>query len=87
LHSQNIRHRPLVIQETKKQNLEFGEMRQTVTWIKLIAALMAVFGTAASVFAQASLSSQQVAASAPQVRRMTAEEAVKLALENPGRPH
>jgi outer membrane protein TolC len=50
--------------------------------VKVIAALMAVFGTSASVFAQVSLTSQQVAASAPQVRRLTADEAVRLALEN-----
>ena len=56
-------------------------MRQTVTWIKLIAISMAVFGTSASVFAQATLG-PQVATSAPLVRRMTADEAVKLALEN-----
>jgi outer membrane protein TolC len=57
-------------------------MRTTVTWIKLFAVLMAVFGTSASVFAQVSLTAQQVAASAPQVRRMNADEAVQLALEN-----
>ncbi len=57
-------------------------MPTIVTRVKVVAALMAVFGTSASVFAQASLSSQQVAASAPQVRRLTADEAVKLALEN-----
>jgi outer membrane protein TolC len=50
--------------------------------MKVIAALMAVFGTSASVFAQVSLTSQQVAASAPEVRRLTADEAVRLALEN-----
>ena len=57
-------------------------MRRTVTWIKLFTALMAVFGTSASVFAQVSLTAQQVAASSPQVRRMNADEAVQLALEN-----
>jgi outer membrane protein len=57
-------------------------MRTIVTRVNVVAALMAVFGTSASVFAQASITSQQVAASAPQVRRLTADEAVKLALEN-----
>ena len=57
-------------------------MRTIVTRVNVVAALMAVFGTSASVFAQATLTSQQVAASAPQVRRLTADEAVKLALEN-----
>jgi len=57
-------------------------MRTIVSRISVAAALVAVFGTSASVFAQASLASQQVAASAPQVRRLTADEAVKLALEN-----
>jgi outer membrane protein TolC len=41
-----------------------------------------VFGTPAFVFAQASQSTQQLAASAPQVRRLTSDEAVQLALEN-----
>ena len=57
-------------------------MRTIVTRLSVAAALVAVFGTSASVFAQASLASQQVAASAPQVRRLTADDAVKLALEN-----
>jgi outer membrane protein len=57
-------------------------MRTIVTRVSVAAALVAVFGTSASVFAQASLASQQVAASAPQVRRISPEEAVALALEN-----
>jgi outer membrane protein TolC len=47
-----------------------------------MAVAVAVSGTSASVFAQATDVSLQQAASAPQVRRMTAEEAVGLALEN-----
>ena len=57
-------------------------MRTMVTRVSVVTALVAVFGTSASVFAQASQSSQQLAASAPQVRRLTADEAVRLALEN-----
>jgi outer membrane protein TolC len=56
-------------------------MRTIVTRVNVFTAFMAVFGTAASVFAQGSLT-QQVAASAPQVRRLTADEAVAMALEN-----
>jgi outer membrane protein TolC len=56
-------------------------MRTTVIRVKVFTAFMAVFGTAASVFAQGALT-QQGAASAPQVRRLTADEAVNLALEN-----
>jgi outer membrane protein TolC len=43
---------------------------------------MAVFGTSASVFAQAPQPSQQPAAAPALSRRLTADEAVKLALEN-----
>jgi outer membrane protein TolC len=50
--------------------------------VSIVAAMLAVFGTSASVFAQASQSSQQLAASAPQVRKLTADDAVALALEN-----
>jgi outer membrane protein TolC len=47
-----------------------------------VAALVAVFGTSASVFAQVSQTSQQAAAGAPQTRRLTVDDAVRLALEN-----
>ena len=57
-------------------------MRTIATRVRIVGAFMAVFGTSASVFAQASQSSQQLAASTPQVRRLTADDAVKLALEN-----
>ena len=56
-------------------------MRTIVSRMSLITAVVAVFGTPASVFAQAA-GSQQLAAGAPQVRRLTADEAVALALEN-----
>ena len=58
-------------------------MRTTVIRVGLAALLMAVFGTSASVFAQAPQpSQQQPAASSGLTRRLTADEAVKLALEN-----
>jgi outer membrane protein len=57
-------------------------MRTRVTRVGIAAALMAVFGTSASVFAQASQSGQQQAATPALTRRLTADEAVKLALEN-----
>ena len=58
-------------------------MRTIVSRVCVIAAIVAVFGTSASVFAQAPQSSSaQLAASAPQVRRLTVDEAVGLALEN-----
>jgi outer membrane protein len=57
-------------------------MRTTVTRVGIAAALMAVFGTSASVFAQASQSGQQQGATPALTRRLTADEAVKLALEN-----
>jgi outer membrane protein TolC len=48
-----------------------------------VAVFVAVFGTTPSVFAQVSQTSQQLAtAAAPQTRRLTADEAVRLALEN-----
>ena len=56
-------------------------MRTMFTRIIVLAAFVAVFGTSASVFAQVSQSSQ-LAAAAPQTRRLTADEAVRLALEN-----
>jgi outer membrane protein TolC len=56
-------------------------MRTMFTRITVLAAFVAVFGTSASVFAQVSQSSQ-LAAAAPQTRRLTADEAVRLALEN-----
>jgi outer membrane protein len=58
-------------------------MRTTVIRVGLAALLMAVFGTSASVFAQAPQpGQQQPAASSGLTRRLTADEAVKLALEN-----
>jgi outer membrane protein TolC len=57
-------------------------MRTRVTRVRVVAALLAVFGTSASVFAQAPQPSQQQAVSSPLTRRLTADEAVKLALEN-----
>src|SRR5262245_29757093 len=57
-------------------------MRTRVTRVRVVAALLAVFGTSASVFAQAPQPTQQQAASSPLTRRLTADEAVKLALEN-----
>src|SRR5262245_38708785 len=57
-------------------------MRTIVIRVGLAALLMAVFGTSPSVFAQAPQPSQQPAASSPLTRRLTADEAVKLALEN-----
>src|SRR5262245_50560727 len=58
-------------------------MRTIVIRATVVAAFVAVFGTSPSVFAQVSQSSQQAAAtSAPQTRRLTADEAVRLALEN-----
>ena len=63
------------------KSVELGEMRTMFTRITVLAAFVAVFGTSASVFAQASQSSQ-LAAAAPQTRRLTADEAVRLALEN-----
>ena len=56
-------------------------MRTMFIRITVLAAFVAVFGTSASVFAQVSQSSQ-LAAAAPQTRRLTADEAVRLALEN-----
>jgi outer membrane protein TolC len=57
-------------------------MRTRVNRIS-VAAILAVFGMSASVFAQLSETGlQQVATSAPGVRRLTVDEAVKLALEN-----
>lgn len=57
-------------------------MRTMVTRVSMVAALMAVFGTSASVFAQVAQTGQQLAAAAPQTRRLNADEAVRLALEN-----
>jgi outer membrane protein TolC len=57
-------------------------MRTKVIPATVLAAVMAVFGTSASVFAQVSQSSQQAASAAPQTRRLTSDEAVRLALEN-----
>jgi len=57
-------------------------MGTIVTRVSVVTAMVAVFGTSASVFAQASQSSQQLAANAPQVRRLTADDAVALSLEN-----
>ena len=57
-------------------------MGTTVTPVGVAALLMAVFGTSASVFAQAPQPSQQPAAAPALSRRLTADEAVKLALEN-----
>jgi len=56
-------------------------MRTRLTFVSAAVLLVAAFGTPAFVFAQQASSLQQ-AASAPQVRRMTVEEAVALALEN-----
>src|SRR6185503_15614159 len=54
-----------------------------VVRVTVVAAFMAVSGTAASVCAQVAQTSQQLAtAAAPQTRRLTADEAVRLALEN-----
>src|SRR6185503_5559050 len=54
-----------------------------VVRVTVVAAFMAVSGTAASVCAQVAQTSQQVAtAAAPQTRRMTADEAVRMALEH-----
>src|SRR6185503_13342792 len=58
------------------------KMGTTVTRVGVAALLMAVFGTSASVFAQAPQPSQQPAAAPALSRRLTADEAVKLALEN-----
>lgn len=58
-------------------------MRTIAIRATVLAALMAVFGTSASVFAQVSQTSQQLAtAAAPETRKLTADEAVRLALEN-----
>ena len=58
-------------------------MRTMVIRVSVVAAVVAVFGMSASVFAQvAQTGLQVVAASAPQVRRLTVDDAVKLALEN-----
>jgi len=57
-------------------------MCTTVNRLSVVAVAMAVFGTSASVFAQAPQPSQQPAASSALTRRLTADEAVKLALEN-----
>ena len=57
-------------------------MRTMVIRLSVIAAVVAVFGMSASVFAQVSQAALQVAATAPQVRRLTVDDAVKLALEN-----
>jgi outer membrane protein len=57
-------------------------MRTRVIRVSAAALLMAVFGTSASVFAQAPQPSQQPAAAGALTRRLTADEAVKLALEN-----
>jgi outer membrane protein TolC len=55
---------------------------RTVTRLSFAVAMVTVLGTPASVFAQATPGSQQQAAGAPQVRRLTIDEAVQLALEN-----
>lgn len=58
-------------------------MRTRVIRTTSVAVFVAVFGTTPSVFAQVSQTSQQLAtAAAPQTRRLTADEAVRLALEN-----
>src|SRR5262245_41187335 len=57
-------------------------MRTKVIRVAVLAAFMAVFGTSASVFAQVSQSGQQLATAPPQTRRLTSDEAVRLALEN-----
>jgi len=57
-------------------------MRTIVSRLGIIAAVVTVFGTPPSVFAQAAQTAAQVAAGAPQVRRLTSDEAVRLALEN-----
>ncbi len=58
-------------------------MRTIAIRATVLAAFVAVFGTPASVFAQVSQTSQQLAtAAAPETRKLTADEAVRLALEN-----
>ena len=57
-------------------------MRTIVIRATVVTAFMAVFGTSASVFAQVSQTSQQLATAPPQTRKLTADEAVRLALEN-----
>ncbi|HET7285874.1 MAG TPA: TolC family protein, partial [Pyrinomonadaceae bacterium] len=58
-------------------------MRTIAIRTTVVAAFVAVFGTSASVFAQVSQNSQQLAtAAAPETRKLTADEAVRLALEN-----
>jgi len=57
-------------------------MRTMVIRVIVLAAFMAVFGTSASVFAQVSQTSQQLATAPPQTRKLTSDEAVRLALEN-----
>src|SRR5688572_11191637 len=64
-----------------------GLMRTTVDRVLLAVALLAASGTALSVSAQGLLTAQAQgqptpAAQAPQVRKLTADEAVRLALEN-----
>ena len=57
-------------------------MRTMVIRGAVLAAFMAVSGTPASVFAQVSQGGQQLATASPQTRRLTSDEAVRLALEN-----
>jgi outer membrane protein len=61
-------------------------MRKSVVRSAVLVVAMAAFGMPLSVFAQARegllLAAQQAAAAAPQVRRLTADEAVRLAAEN-----